>query len=105
METKVWQKTDEECTVLTSKFIEFNPRSMICAHAVNTDACQVKKNSYEAKSIFLIFSNRAILGVQFSSNLRQIDTNFSELCLLEKVVHEKCREFTGSSELVSPSTG
>lgn len=42
METKVWVLSDEQCNQITKKLIKFNPKSMICAHEKNTDACQVR---------------------------------------------------------------
>lgn len=55
METGVTVLTDEQCTEDTANLIEFNTESMICAFALDTDACQVNLRDMHVKLYELCF--------------------------------------------------
>lgn len=56
-ETKVRVKPNAMCAIQTARVVNFNEESMLCAHAPNTDACNVSTKCQKNKSIRTINFN------------------------------------------------
>lgn len=87
MQTQVQIKSEKDCKKMTKALITFNPKSMICAYAKKTDACQVRSLSVN-RWVEVIRDSRfraTLVGwVLFSSTRPQLENVSSSRCLLKR---------------------